>query len=254
MHLSEYSQSLQERNNVLRTAIKLHKELLSAFLEKPPAGAKQIAKKLEDTKHGLEAINKNIDSDNLNLLLQLSRYRKELEVEEEKCSEEVDTLENRHFVLTNQLEKQNNLMADYEAKLDELKRKPVHGKAMEKYVFDPTQQMLILQQELQACRNGFKILSKDLNVRLNKNEKLEQYSKQLQKQNTSLIGIIKGLCENSDKKTTNCKLLYFIGSGRKAGCRYRINKEHIGGAGKLGSVGGSKAQRHRRGATSFRNP
>ena len=95
---------------------------------------------------------------------------------------------------------------DYEAKINESKKRPNNLKIMEKYVFDPTQQSVILQQELQACRNGFKKLSKNLNLEINKNDKLEQYSKSLQEQNNSLISIIKGLCENSEKQTSKCKL------------------------------------------------
>jgi len=203
-NLSEYVQSLKDKNNSLRTTIKLHKELLSVLLEKPSSNITPVTKKLEDTMHSLESINKNVDNDNLSLLLQLSKCKKKIEVEEEKYNEEIDKLENRNFILVNQIDKQNNLIEGYEKKLKEMKKKPGYEAIPEKYVFDSTQQILILQQELQASRNAFKKLSKELNVKLNKNEKLEQYSKQLQKQNTSLINIIKGLCENSEKQTTNC--------------------------------------------------
>jgi predicted RNase H-like nuclease (RuvC/YqgF family) len=212
-NLSEYEQSLQDKNNSLRTAIKQHKEVLSVLLEKHSSNI--ILKKLEGTAHSLEAINRGIDSDNLSLLLQLSKYKKKMEVEEENYNQEIDRLENENFILTNQLEKQNNLIEGYEVKLNEMKKRPNHKAMTEKFVFDPTQQILILQQELQASRNGFKKLSKELNVKLNKNEKLEQYSKDLQKQNTSLINIIKGLCENSEKQTTNCiNALLHIAEGK----------------------------------------
>ncbi len=205
-----FNKFLATKNDALKITVTSHKELLSTFLEKPSTDA--LTTKINSVIRTLETINHNLENDNLTLSSQLAQAKQTLETEEEKCSEEIDSLENKNFVLTNLLEKQDHVLADLEEKLKEVKAKDGAGgmRVVEKRVLDPTQQTLILHHELQACRNAFKKLTKGLNAEINKNTRLEVYSKGLREQNDFLVTVIKSLCVNSDKPTDNSIFIPFL--------------------------------------------
>ncbi len=171
---------------------------------KTQADAKRLLEKLNNFGANLESMNDMLLTENTTLDEQLSQYKGVIEAEENKCSEEIDGLENKNFILTNLLEKQDHVIADLETKIKESQSKPAGGVCVqEKYVLDPTQQTLILHHELQASRNAFKKLTKGLNAELNKNTRLEQYCKNVKDQNEYLANVIRTLCVNTDKATDN---------------------------------------------------
>eukprot|EP00826_Nyctotherus_ovalis_P009647 TRINITY_DN12549_c0_g1_i9.p1 TRINITY_DN12549_c0_g1~~TRINITY_DN12549_c0_g1_i9.p1 ORF type:complete len:269 (-),score=94.83 TRINITY_DN12549_c0_g1_i9:99-905(-) len=155
-----------------------------------------VTKKIEDTITTIDTANKTLDNDNFSLMSKATRYKQQIEAMGEKYSEQIDSLENKNFVLTNLLDKQNHVIKSFEAKLNESKRteKPV----AEKLVTDPDQQNAMLQRELEIHRRNFKKLSKGLNAEINKNAKLESYSRALQVQNNFLADAIRKICDNPD--------------------------------------------------------
>lgn len=155
-----------------------------------------VTKKIEDTIATIDTANKTLDSDNFSLMSKATRYKQQIEAMGEKYSEQIDSLENKNFVLTNLLDKQKHVIKGFEAKLNESRRaeKPV----VEKLITDPDQQNAMLQRELEIHRRNFKKLSKGLNAEINKNAKLESYSRALQVQNNSLADAIRKICDNPD--------------------------------------------------------
>lgn len=210
--ISGYNKFLKEKSESLKIAISSYKEILFALLSPLPNNVKEfdfLHSKISTCIHNLELEKQNLESDADMLNTQLGQYKLQIESENEKNNEEIDALENKNFVLTNLIEKQDHVIADLEEKIKEINEKGLKQtiQTVEKKVLDPAQQALVMHHELQGCRNAFKKLTKGLNAEINKNSRLEHYSKSLREQNDFLITVIKSVYVNSDKPTDNTESL-----------------------------------------------
>ena len=190
-HLVDFNKSLKDRNDYLRKIIVVHKQLLSTLLEQSPPNMEVIIKKIEETIRIIDAANKTLDDENFALMSKATRYKQQIEAVGKRYSEQIDSLESKNFILINLLDKQEHIIKGFETKLNEPQKD-----AIEKLITDPDQQNTILQRELDLHRRNFKKLSKGLNAEINKNTKLESYSKALQAQNNSLANAIRKIYDD----------------------------------------------------------
>ena len=205
--------TLREKNEDLLATLYINKQLLDVMLDKrcekmSPENSSNL-KELMGKLHANEDKNSKLFHENISLYEKILDSAKSVETGQHDRKAETLDLETKNAELTAMwAEKERKILA-LQNMLKNMPQKKMMGiMIQEKHLLDPTQQTLVMHNELQVNKIAFKKLSKKMNDEIDRRSGLLVYNKQIKTKNEQLKAILKSIMANNGSLSEKAEGLF----------------------------------------------
>jgi len=192
----------KEKNDDLKATLFINRNLLDDLLESKlktmslelQTPIKEMIKKM----HALEETNTHLFEQNVKIYEQLLSSSQAIETGKKNGRFDVKELENKNTQLTAMYNEKEKFITNIRDTLKGLQSKKPPGVAVqEKHILDPTQQTLLMHNELLTNKMAIKKLNKKMSEEIARRDPLLAYNRQVKQKNEQLKSVLRSIISNN---------------------------------------------------------